>query len=169
MSRKRQLLSAIVRNRPGVLAHISGLFSARGFSIDSLAVGETEDPTLSRMTIVSCGEERTLEQVRKQLERVIDVIKVFEFEAEESVERDLLLIKVHAPPPKRPEIVATCEVFRGNVVDVSANALLIELSGTPQKTAAFIDLMRPYGIKEVARTGSLCMARGPHAAANKTR
>ena len=160
MSTKRLLLSALVRNRPGVLAQISGLFSARAFSIDSLSVGETEDPNLSRMTIVSHGEERTLEQVRKQLERVIDVIKVYEFDPSDAVERDLLLVKVHAPPAKRPEIVATCDIFRGRVVDVGPNALVIELSGTPEKISAFIDLMRPYGIKEVARTGSLAMGRG---------
>ena len=167
MSQKRQLLSAIVRNRSGVLAQIAGLFSSRGFNIDSLAVGATDDPDLSRMTIVSSGDVRTLEQLRKQLERVIDVVKVIDFEHGEAVERDLLLLKVHAPPARRPEIVATCEVFRGRVLDVSAKSIVLELSGTPEKSAAFIDLMRPYGIKEVARTGSLAMARGPGLAGKK--
>ena len=165
MAIKRQLLSALVRNQPGVLAQIASLFSARGYSIDSLAVGETDDPALSRMTVVSHGEENTLEQVRKQFERVIDVIKVYEYGDSECVERDLMLIKVHAPAPKRPEIVVICDVFRGRVVDVSASEMMIEMVGPPDKTRAFLDIIRPYGIKEVARTGSLAMARGPNVAA----
>jgi acetolactate synthase I/III small subunit len=160
VAEKRQLLSAIVRNRSGVLAQVSGLFASRGFSIDSLTVGETDDPAQSRMTIVTRGEERTLEQIRKQLERLIEVIKVSEFDGAESVERELVLVKVHAPPPKRPEIVSICEVFRGRVVDLAASEMTIEIVGPPARTAAFIDLVRPYGLKEVARTGSIAMARG---------
>jgi acetolactate synthase I/III small subunit len=160
VSEKRQMLSAVVRNRAGVLAQVSGLFAARGYSIDSLAVGETEDPAYSRMTIITRGEERTLEQVRKQLERVVDVVKVYDFGATETVERELVLVKVHAPPPKRPEIVATCEIFRGRVIDIGANTMTIEIVGPLARTTAFIELMRPYGIKEVARTGSIAMARG---------
>ncbi len=162
MSEKRQLLSAMVRNQSGVLAQISGLFAARGFNIDSLAVGETDDPTVSRMTIVTRGDGKTLEQVRKQLERVIDVVKVFEFAPGESVERELMLIKVHAPPAKRPEVMVIAEVFRARVIDLGASEMVIEMVGPPQRTAAFVDLIRPYGIKEVARTGSLTMARGPN-------
>ena len=162
MAEKRQLLSAIVRNRPGVLAQISGLFAARGFNVDSLTVGETEDPELSRMTIVSRGEEATAEQLRKQLSRVVDTVKVFEYEPVDCVERELLLVKLHVPPPRRPEVVGVCDVFRGRVVDVATNEMTVELVGTPDKTQAFIELMRPYGIKEVARTGSLAMARGPN-------
>jgi acetolactate synthase-1/3 small subunit len=156
----RHIISAIVENKPGVLAHIAGLFAGRGFNIDSLAVGETEDPTRSRMTVVVRGDDSVLEQVRKQLGKIIDVIRVQDFSDTEFVERDLALIKVAVRPEKRGEIFEICEVFRGKVVDLGAKQLTIEISGPEKKVEAFVDLMKPYGIREVVRTGRIAIARG---------
>ena len=146
-----------------MLAHVAGMFAARGFNIDSLVVGRTEDPDLSRMTIVVVGDDRTLEQVRKQLGKIVTVVKVRDFEDVSYVERDLMLIRVHAPPDKRAEVVELVNLFRGRVVDVARTALMVELSGTEEKIEAFIDLVRPYGIRELARTGVIAMARGKQA------
>jgi len=157
---EKHIISITVENKPGVLARISGLFSSRGFNIDSLAVGETDDPALSRMTIVAKGDEATLEQIRKQLGKIIDVVKLQDFSGEDYVERDLALLKVNAPPAKRGEILQIVEVFRGKVVDVGQRHLMIELSGPEAKIEAMITLMRPYGLKEVARTGRIAMLRG---------
>ncbi len=156
----RHIISAIVENKPGVLAHISGLFAGRGFNIDSLAVGETEDPTRSRMTVVVKGDDSVLEQVRKQLGKIIDVIKVTDFSDSDFVERDLMLIKVAVRPEKRGEVFEVCEVFRGKVVDIGGKHLTLEISGPEKKVEAFIDLMKPYGIREVVRTGRIAIARG---------
>ena len=157
---QRHVISALVENRAGVLAHIAGLFSSRGYNIESLAVGETEDPTLSRMTIVVRGEERILEQIRKQLEKIIDVVKVQDFSGLDYVERDLMLIKVGAPAEKRGEILEVVNVFRGKVVDIGAKHLTIEISGPEAKLDAFITLMNPYGVKELARSGRIAILRG---------
>ena len=156
---KRQIISCVVLNKPGVLSRVAGLFAGRGFNIDSLTVGRTEDDKVSRMTIVSLGSEQVLEQIRKQLSKLVDVVKVIEFEDAEFVERDLMLLKVHAPPSKRPEIMQVVEVFRGKIVDVGPRELTVELSGPEAKIDSFIELMRPYGLKEVARTGRIAMAR----------
>jgi acetolactate synthase-1/3 small subunit len=156
----KHIISALVQNESGVLAHISGLFAGRGFNIDSLTVGETEDATTSRMTIVAEGDEQILEQIVKQLRKVITVIKVQDFSGRDYVERDLMLIKVNAPPGRRGEIIELCTLFRGRVVDVSASELVIELPGPEPKIEAFIALVRPYGIKEVCRTGRVAMLRG---------
>jgi len=156
----KHIISITVENKPGVLARISGLFSSRGFNIDSLAVGETEEPTLSRMTIVVKGDEATLEQIRKQLGKIIDVVKVQDFSGLDFVERDLALLKVNAPAAKRGEILQIVEVFRGKIVDVGQRHLMIELCGPEAKIEAMIALMQPYGIKEVARTGRIAMVRG---------
>ena len=156
----RHIISAIVENKPGVLAHIAGLFAGRGFNIDSLAVGETEDPGRSRMTVVVRGDDSVLEQVRKQLGKIIDVIKVTDFSDLECVERDLALVKVAVRPEKRGEIFEIVEVFRGKVVDIGAKHLTLEISGPEKKVEAFIDLMKPYGIREVVRTGRIAVARG---------
>ena len=156
----RHIISAVVENRPGVLAHIAGLFAGRGFNIDSLAVGETEEPTRSRMTVVVRGDDAVLEQVRKQLGKIIDVIKVTDFADSECVERDLMLLKVAVKPERRGEIFEIVEVFRGKVVDIGAKHLTLEISGPEKKVQAFIDLMAPYGIREVVRTGRIAMARG---------
>ena len=156
----RHVLSALVQNQPGVLAHISGMLASRAFNIDSLAVGETEDPNLSRMTFVVKGDDAELEQVRKQLDKIVTVVKVQDISSENFVERDLMLIKVKAPAAKRTEIVLLVEMFRGRVVDVSQNDMMIEISGTESKIEAFIELMRPSGIVELARTGRIALVRG---------
>jgi len=156
----RHVLSALVHNQPGVLAHISGMLASRGFNIDSLAVGETEDPNLSRMTFVVHGDDAVLDQVRKQLDKIISVVRVHDISSEDFVERDLMLIKVKAAPSQRMEIVLLVEMFRARVVDVSSENLLIEISGQERKIEAFIDLMRPYGILELARTGRIALVRG---------
>jgi acetolactate synthase-1/3 small subunit len=156
----RHVLSALVQNQPGVLAHISGMLASRGFNIDSLAVGETEKPDLSRVTFVVHGDDPTLEQVRKQLDKIVTVVKVQDISGESYVERDLMLIKVHADATKRNEIALLVEMFRGRVVDISAENLMIEISGQEQKIEAFIQLMRPYGILELARTGRIALVRG---------
>src|SRR3989440_9263414 len=156
----RHVLSALVQNQPGVLAHVSGMLASRGFNIDSIAVGATEKADLSRMTFVVHGDDAELEQVRKQLDKIITVVKVQDISGEDFVERDLMLIKVKATPQQRMEIVLLVEMFRARVVDVSPNDLLIEISGQERKIEVFIDLMRPYGILELARTGRIALVRG---------
>lgn len=162
----RHVLSAVVQNVPGVLAHISGMLASRGYNIDSLAVGETEDPQLSRMTFVVVGDDSILEQVRKQLEKIVTVVKVFDISSQDFVERDLMLIKVMAASgASRSEVKELVEVFRGRIVDVCPEDLMIEISGPERKIEAFIELMRPFGIKELVRTGRIAMVRGELAAA----
>lgn len=156
----RHVISLLVENKVGVLARITGLISGRGFNIDSLAVGETENPALSRMTIVVRGDDAILEQVRKQLGKIIDVIKVIDFTGEEFVERGLMLLKVNVPAGKRGEIIEIAEIFRGKIVDVSPRDLVIEISGIEDKLEAMVNLLRPYGIKELVRTGSIAIGRG---------
>jgi acetolactate synthase-1/3 small subunit len=155
----KHIISALVENKPGVLAHVAGMFAARGFNIDSLVVGRTEDPKLSRMTIVVIGDDRIVEQVRKQLARIIPVVKVQDFVGKPVVARDLMLVTISAPPEKRPEIVSMVDMFRARVVDIGAKSLMIEVSGPETKIEAFLDVCRPYGIKNVARTGTIAMPR----------
>ncbi|MEK7699330.1 MAG: acetolactate synthase small subunit [Planctomycetota bacterium] len=156
----RHVISLLVENKVGVLSRITSLISGRGFNIDSLAVGETENPALSQMTIVVKGDDATVEQVRKQLGKIIDVIKVVDFSNEDFVERDLMLLKVYVPPGKRSEIIEIVEIFRGKIVDVGQKDLVIELAGIEEKLDAMIRLLRPYGIKELVRTGSIAIGRG---------
>lgn len=156
----RHVLSALVQNQPGVLAQISGMLASRKFNIDSLAVGETEVPDLSRMTFVVHGDESELEQLRKQLDKVITVVKVQDISSEDFVERDLMLLKVQASPERRVEISYLVEMFRGRVVDISHESMMVEISGVERKIETFIDLMRPYGILELARTGRIALVRG---------
>ncbi len=156
----RHVLSALVQNQPGVLAHVSGMLASRGFNIDSLAVGATEDAKLSRMTFVVNGDDNVLDQVRKQLDKIISIVRVDDISSENYVERDLMLIKVVAPAEKRSEISLLVEMFRGRVVDISIDNIMIEISGQEQKIEAFIDLMRPYSIIELARTGRIALVRG---------
>jgi len=156
----RHVLSAVVHNVPGVLSHISGMLASRGYNIDSLAVGETEDPQLSRMTFVVVGDERVLEQVRKQLEKIVSVVKVIDISSTDFVERDLMLVKVRAPKgSERSEIRELVEIFRAKIVDVGAEEIVIEISGREQKIQAFIERMRPYGITELVRTGRIAIVR----------
>jgi acetolactate synthase-1/3 small subunit len=156
----RHVLSALVQNQPGVLAHISGMLASRGFNIDSLAVGETEVANLSRMTFVVHGDDAELEQVRKQLHKVVTVVKVHDISSEDFVERDLMLVKVKAAPQQRMEISLLVKLYRGRIVDISHDTLMIEISGKERKIEAFIELMRPYGIVELARTGRIALVRG---------
>src|ERR1700756_570874 len=156
----RHVLSALVHNQPGVLAHVSGMLASRGFNIDSLAVGETEDAELSRMTFVVHGDDAELEQVRKQLDKIVSVVKVQDISSENFVERDLMLLKVKSTPAQRMEIVLLVEMFRARVVDIGADTLMVEISGQESKIEVFIDLMRPYGILELARTGRIALVRG---------
>ena len=160
--RMRHVLSALVQNQPGVLAHVSGMFASRGFNIDSLAVGETEDPHLSRITVVVVGDDRVLEQIRKQLEKIVTVVKVLDISREDCVERDLMLIKVDAPPAIRGELQALVDIFRARTVDVGPEQMMVEISGREQKLEAFIEAMRPYGIRELARTGRIALVRNSH-------
>lgn len=157
---QRHVLSALVQNVPGVLAHISGMLASRGFNIDSLAVGETEDPHLSRMTFVVVGDDAVLEQVGKQLEKIVTVVKVLDVSSRDFVERDLLLLKVKASTgPIRSEIRELASVFRGKIVDVGPDEVICEISGRENKVQAFIERMRPYGITELVRTGRIAMIR----------
>ncbi len=152
--------SALVENRPGVLARVAGLFARRGFNIESLAVSITQDPSVSRMTIVAGGDERALEQIRKQLSRLIDVIKVYDHTGEAVVERELALIKVKADSSTRSEVVELANIFRAGIVDVSEDTLIIEITGDEEKIDAFIQLMRKFGIEEMVRTGKVVLPRG---------
>ena len=156
----RHIISALVKNEPGVLAHVAGMFAARGFIIDSLVVGETENPQQSRMTIVVRGDDRVLEQVRKQLAKVVAVIKVRDFSGVAHVERDLMLVRLAVSAKDRGPVMDLVDIFRGRVVDVSNKSIMIQLTGPEDKIEAFIECCRPYGIKELARTGVIGMARG---------
>lgn len=153
-------LSVLVENQPGVLTRVASLFARRGFNIDSLAVGVTEDPTLSRITIVVSAEDTPLEQITKQLHKLINVIKIQDLDPSESIDRELALFKVNAPPERRGEIVEIVNVFRAKIVDVGKNSLTIEATGSSDKLEAMEDLFRAYGIKELARTGKIALARG---------
>ncbi|GJQ57254.1 MAG: acetolactate synthase small subunit [Candidatus Scalindua sp. AMX11] len=157
----KHVISILVENKVGVLSRITGLFSGRGFNLESLAVAETENEAISRMTIVVTGDDSILEQVRKQLGKVIDVIKLTDFTDKEHVARDLMLIKVNAIAGKRSEIVELVDVFRGKIIDVGQKDMVVEISGPEERLEAFLNLLRPYGIKEVARTGRIAMSRGP--------
>ncbi len=159
----RHVLSAVVQNVPGVLSHISGMLASRGYNIDSLAVGETEDPRLSRMTFVVVGDDNVLEQVRKQLEKIVTVVRVDDISARDHVERDLMLIRVKSPPGRRGEIRELVEIFRGRIVDVAPEMMMIEICGQERKVESFIELMRPFGILELVRTGRIAMVRGASA------
>ncbi|MGN6136045.1 MAG: acetolactate synthase small subunit [Aureliella sp.] len=157
----RHVISALVQNVPGVLAHISGMLASRGYNIDSLAVGATENPNLSRMTFVVVGDDRVLEQVRKQLEKIVTVVEVIDISAQDYVERDLMLIKVQAAPGRaRSEVRELVDIFRGKIVDVGADEMMIEISGRENKIDAFIERMRNYGIIELVRTGRVALVRG---------
>ena len=155
----RHTISVLVENHPGVLARIAGLFSGRGFNIDSLSVGETEDPTVSRMTVVVRGDDVVVEQIGKQLNRLIDVIKVVDLTEEEHVERQLVLIKVSADGSARSEIMQIVDIFRAKVVDVGAKSIVVEITGTADKVTALLDLLRRFGIQEIARTGQVAISR----------
>jgi len=156
----RRTISVLVENKFGVLARISTLFAARGFNIDSLAVGETENPAISRMTIVVKGDDFILEQVTKQLNKLIDVIKVSEFNGADYVERGACLVKITLNKVNRSEIMQIAETFRSKIVDISQNSVIVEVTGGEDKINAFIKKVMPYGIKEMCRTGVVALGRG---------
>ncbi len=156
----RHVISALVQNVPGVLSHISGMLASRGYNIDSLAVGETEDSKLSRMTFVVVGDQRVQEQVLKQLQKIVTVVRAEDITGSEHVERDLMLIKVEALPGARSKIIEMVNIFRGKVVDVSDTSMMIEVSGNESKLRGFVDTMRPFGIIELVRSGIIAMPRG---------
>jgi len=157
----RHTISALVDNRPGVLSRVAGLFSGRGFNIESLSVNETLDPTMSQMTIVTRGDDRILEQINKQLNKLIDIIKVIDYESSGSdfIERELALIKVNVDEHKRSEVLSIIDIFRCKVVDVSRTHYTVEVTGDENKIRAIIDLFRPLGIKELVRSGKAAMLR----------
>jgi len=159
----KHTLSVLVENIPGVLARVSGLFARRGFNIDSLAVGETQDPAVSRITVVVHVEGHPLEQVTKQLHKLINVLRIVELPQDDSVERELALIKVEVDAGRRAEVLEIAEIFRAKVVDVDPASLVIEISGTTEKVTALEELLRPYGILELARTGRIALGRGARA------
>jgi len=157
-------ITVLVENKPGVLARVSGLFARRGFNIESLAVSITDDPTVSRMTIVVGGEETVLEQITKQLNKLIDVIKVVDYTGTSVVERELAMIKVNAEPKSRSEIMQIVDIFRAKIIDISDRTFTIEVTGGVEKIDAMEKLLEPYGMLELVRTGKIAMARGPKAA-----
>jgi acetolactate synthase-1/3 small subunit len=156
----RHAISVLVENKFGVLARISTLFAARGFNIDSLSVGETDNPAVSRMTIVVTGDDKVLEQVEKQLNKLIDVIKVTDFQNVDYLERELAIIKVASSKQKRDEIIRLAETFRAKVIDVADESLILEITGDQDKVEALIKTLESYGIKEICRTGVVAMSRG---------
>lgn len=161
----RHVIAALVTNEPGVLAQVAGMFAARGFNIDSLVVGRTENPELSRMTIVVTGDSAVLEQVRKQLQKLVPVVKVVDYQDVAYVERDLVLVQVSTKGPggdadKREEIITMTNLFRARIVDVATDQVMIEIAGNEEKLEAFLQLLEPYGIIELARTGVIAMRRG---------
>lgn len=156
---RKHTLSLLVENEPGVLARISGLFSGRGFNIESLCVAETTQTNVSRVTLVTKGDLNILEQIKKQLNKLIDVIKVFDFTVTPFVQRELALIKIKAKPVHRAEILRMVDIFRSRIVDVGADHYTVEVTGDEGKIAAFLELLKPLGIKEIARTGAIALAR----------
>jgi acetolactate synthase-1/3 small subunit len=158
---RKHTISVLVENRFGVLSRVAGLFSARGYNIESLSVGETLDPAVSRMTLVVRGDEFVIEQVTKQLHKLIDVIKVSDLTDDSHVERELVLIRVNAEPQHRAEILRTGDIFRAKVVDVTPISFILEATGDTGKIEALIELLRPMGIQEIVRTGKVAIARGP--------
>ena len=157
---KKRVLSLLVDNTSGVLSRVAGLFSRRGYNIDSLTVGETADPRYSRMTVVARGDEQILDQIVKQLAKLIDVVDIKVLEEESSVNRELVLVKVRADAGDRQSIIAIANVFRGNIIDVGKDSLIIELTGQQSKLDAFVELLRGYEILELARTGITGLSRG---------
>ncbi len=155
----RHTISILVENKSGVFTRVGGLFSARGFNLDGISVGPTEDSSVSRLTIVTHGNDKIIEQVNKQLNKLIEVIKVIDLTLEDHVERELALIKVSCNTETRSEIMQIVNIFRANIVDISSKTLTIEVTGIADKVQALINLLRPFGIREVARTGAIALKR----------
>ncbi len=156
----RHTISVMVENEFGVLSRVSGLFSGRGFNIESLTVAETLDPTVSRMTIVTSGNDQIVEQILKQLNKLVSVIKVVDLTGAETVDRELVLIKVNAEPETKPEVLRLVDIFRAKIVDVASRCYTIEMTGDEEKINALLQLLKPIGIREIVRTGRVAIARG---------
>ncbi len=155
----KHTISVLVKNQFGVLARISGLFSGRGYNIDSLCVAETQDPAYSQMTIVAHGDDAILEQINKQLNKLVDVVKVTDFREKDCVIREMALIKVTTSAQNRPEIIQIVNIFRAKIIDISHKSITIEVTGTESKIVAIIEMLSSFGIKEISRTGRVAMAR----------
>ncbi len=161
----RHVIAALVTNEPGVLAQVAGMFAARGFNIDSLVVGRTENPELSRMTIVVIGDAAVLEQVRKQLQKLVPVVKVVDYQDVPFVERDLVIVQINTrdgdnPTAYRAEVMQVAQIFRANIIDLSSDRMMLELGGAEEKLEAFVEQVKPFGLIELARTGVIAMPRG---------
>jgi acetolactate synthase-1/3 small subunit len=156
----RHTLSVLVENKPGVLTRIAGMFARRGYNIHSLAVGPTEDERVSRLTLVVGTEAVQLEQIIKQLNKLVNVLKIIELDAEQTVEREMQLVKVNADPVSRSQIIEIAEVFRAKIVDVDHDSITIEVAGNPIKLEAIVELLQPYGIRELVRSGTIALSRG---------
>jgi acetolactate synthase-1/3 small subunit len=163
----KHTLSVLVEDKPGVLARIAGLFSRRGFNIDSLAVGPTEHPEISRMTVVVDVEDLPLEQVTKQLNKLVEVIKVVELEPQASVQRELMLVKVRADLQTRSHVLETVQLFRAKVVDVAPDAVTVEATGNVEKLAALLRVLEPFGVREIVQSGMVAVARGPRSMSDR--
>ncbi len=158
---KTHIFTALVEHKPGVMQRVASMFSRRGFNIDNITVGPTDHPDIARMTILTKGDEKVLEQVTKQMNKLVNVIKVSDLNREKTVSRELCLIRVHTPSEKqKSEVIQYVDVFRGRIVDVASDTLMAEITGDTEKIDAFTGLMRPFGIKEIARTGTTAMQRG---------
>ena len=160
MAKTKHTLVALVEDRPGVLNRVSSLFRRRNFNIESIAVGHTGQPSLSRMTIVVEGDDAKVEQVRKQLDKVVDVVKIVDITSDAKVARELALVKVKATASTRNEIIQIVDIFRANIVDVSSDSLMVEVTGDEEKVISLVDLLRGFGIREIARTGLVALTRG---------
>jgi acetolactate synthase-1/3 small subunit len=160
LATKKHTLVALVEDRPGVLNRVSSLFRRRNFNIESIAVGHTEQPHLSRMTFVVEGDDAKVEQVRKQLDKVVDVVKIVDITSDDKVTRELALVKVKATASTRSEIIQIVDIFRANIVDVSSDSLMVEVTGDEEKVSSLVDLLRGFGIREIARTGLIALTRG---------
>ena len=164
----RHTLSVLVENKPGVLARVSALFARRSFNITSLAVGPTENPTVSRITVVVDVESQPLEQVTKQLNKLVNVLKIVELEPEHSVQRELILVKVRADATTRADVVQVVALFRASVIDVATDAVTIEATGRPEKIAALLEVLTPFGIREIVQSGAVALGRGGRAISDRS-
>jgi len=160
LSGRKHILSILVENKPGVLARVAGLFSRRGFNIDTLAVGPTDDESISRITLTLDGAVHPIDQVTKQLHKLVNVLKIRDLEPGDTVARELALFKIAADGSQRAEVMQVCEIFRGRVVDVTKRSVIVEVTGTKEKIDAFEQMIRPFGLIEMARTGEIAIARG---------
>ncbi len=164
----RHTLSVLVENKPGVLARVSALFARRSFNITSLAVGPTENPAVSRITVVVDVESQPLEQVTKQLNKLVNVLKIVELEPEQSVQRELILVKVRADATTRADVVQVVALFRASVIDVATDAVTIEATGRPEKIAALLEVLTPFGVREIVQSGAVALGRGGRAISDRS-